>query len=62
VEVVGFGDATDSTPQVQAEGVDLALARARAMAAALNAAGVPPSAIRMSAQADGRGGAARLID
>jgi outer membrane protein OmpA-like peptidoglycan-associated protein len=61
VEVVGFGDATDATPQVQAEAVDLALARARAIVAALNAAGVPPTAIRMSAQATGRGGAAKLI-
>lgn len=62
VEVVGFGDVTDATPQVQAAGVDLALARARAIVAALNADGVPPSAIRMSAQAEGRGGAARLVD
>ena len=62
VEVVGFGDVTDATPQVQAEGVDLALARARAIVASLNAAGVPQTAIRMSAQADGRGGAARLVD
>ena len=62
VEVVGFGDVTDATPHVQAEGVDLALARARAIVAALNAAGVPQTAIRMSAQADGRGGAARLVD
>lgn len=62
VEVVGFGDVTDATPQVQAEGVDLALARARAIVAALNATGVPASAIRMSAQADGRGGLARLVD
>lgn len=62
IEVVGFGDATDATPQVQAEAVDLALARARAIAAALNANGVPPAAIRMSARASGRGGAARLIE
>ncbi len=62
VEVIGFGDATDATPQVQAEGVDLALARARAMVAALTTEGVPAAAIRMSAQAGGRGGAARLID
>lgn len=62
VEVVGFGDVTDATPHVQAAGVDLALARAHAIVAALNAAGVPPTAIRMSAQADGRGGAARLVD
>lgn len=62
VEAVGFGDADDATPQVQAEGIDLALARARAITAALNTDGVPPQAVRMSAKASGRGGAARLID
>jgi outer membrane protein OmpA-like peptidoglycan-associated protein len=62
VEAIGFGDAGDATPQVQAEGLDLALARARAIAAALTLAGVPADAIRMNAEASGRGGAARLID
>ena len=62
VEAVGFGDADDATPQVQAEGIDLALARARAITAALNVDGVPPQAVQMSAEASGRGGAARLID
>ena len=62
VEVVGFGDATDATPQIQAEAIDLALARARAIVGSLNADGVPVTAIRMSAQANGRGGAARLLE
>ena len=62
IEVVGFGDTSDATPQVQGEGIALALARARAMAAALTAEDVPVDAIRMSAQAAGRGGAARLIE
>jgi len=62
VEVIGFGDADDATPEVQAAGVGLALARARAIVAALTASGVPAASIRMDAQASGHGGAARLIE
>jgi len=62
VEVIGFGDATDPTPEVQAQGVALGLARARAIVAALTAVGVPIGKIRMNAQAGGRGGAARLLN
>jgi outer membrane protein OmpA-like peptidoglycan-associated protein len=62
IEVLGFGDANDATPEVQAEAVDLALARARAIGAALTANGVPATAIRLEAKANGHGGAARLVD
>ncbi|MBV9735438.1 MAG: hypothetical protein JO209_05970 [Acidisphaera sp.] len=62
IEVVGYGEATDAEPQLQSAGVALALSRARAIAAVLTGAGVPAAAIRMDAQAAGRGAAARLLD
>jgi outer membrane protein OmpA-like peptidoglycan-associated protein len=53
----GFGDggATD------AAALSLALARARAIADALTAAGVPPSAIILDAAAAGSGGFVQLV-
>lgn len=52
--VVGQGEGDGS--------LDLALRRAQAVAAALVAAGVPPAAIRLSADAAGRGARVRLLD
>jgi outer membrane protein OmpA-like peptidoglycan-associated protein len=62
IEVIGYGEATDTQTDLQTAGVTLGLARAQAMAAALVADGVPMAAIRMESQASGRGGAARLIN
>ncbi len=62
IAVVGYGDATDATPETQTEAVTLALARARAVIAALTAAGVPADAIAMDAEANGHGALARLVE
>jgi outer membrane protein OmpA-like peptidoglycan-associated protein len=62
IAVTGFGEATESMPAKQSAGLTLALARARAIAAALTADGVPASVLRIDAQAAGRGGAARLLN
>lgn len=61
IAVVGYGDATEATPDAQSTALTLGLARAQAMAAALAASGVPPDAVEIAAQATGRGGSARLV-
>jgi hypothetical protein len=61
IDVTGRGEAPSSLPALQAAGLQLGLERAQAIAAALNVAGVPPSAIRLHAAAAGRGGWARLV-
>ncbi len=60
IEVVGLGGAASDTPDGQAAAVELALKRARAVAAALRAQRVPADAIRLSADAFGRGAVLRL--
>ena len=55
------GDADGAGPDQQAAAVPLGLARARAIRAALVAAGVPPAAIRIEAAGLGRTGSARLL-
>jgi outer membrane protein OmpA-like peptidoglycan-associated protein len=62
IDVIGYGEATDTQPDVQTAGITLGLARAHAMAAALVASGVPMTAIRIESEASGRGGAARLVN
>ncbi len=61
IDVTGRGEAPSSLPALQAAALQLGLERAQAIAAALNVAGVPPSAIRLHAAAAGRGGWARLV-
>ncbi len=61
VAVTGFGDSGTDAPAGQAAALDLALRRAEAIAAVLGTYGVPPSAIRVGAEAFGRGGAVRLL-
>lgn len=61
IAVTGYGDATSADPAAQSAALTLGLSRARAMAAALAADGVPASAIQVNAQAIGRGGTARLV-
>jgi outer membrane protein OmpA-like peptidoglycan-associated protein len=61
IAVVGYGDATSNDPDAQAAALTLGLSRAKAMAAALTAAGVPASAVQVDAEAIGRGGMARLV-
>ncbi|MGC8522874.1 MAG: hypothetical protein ACP5M5_01160 [Acidibrevibacterium sp.] len=62
IVVVGYGDASNATPQTQTAAVTLALARARAVIATLTAAGVPMDAISMDAEANGHGALARLVE
>ncbi len=61
VNVVGFGDGDFSDPAAQAAALPLALERARAVAAALRAAGVPNTAIRIAADPLGKGAAATVV-
>jgi outer membrane protein OmpA-like peptidoglycan-associated protein len=60
--VTGYGDQTGSEANAQAKALPLALERARVVAARLLATGVPASAIRISAEAQGRGAAARIVN
>ncbi len=62
IAVVGYGDADSADPGVQSRALALGLQRAQAMAQALAADGVPQQAVRLEAQAGGRGGSARLIE
>ncbi len=61
IAVTGYGDATSDDPAAQSAALTLGLSRARAMAAALTAAGVPATAVQVDAAAIGRGGTARLV-
>jgi outer membrane protein OmpA-like peptidoglycan-associated protein len=62
IDIVGFGEADEDQPQAQNAAITLGLLRARAVAAALVAAGVPANMLRIDAQAAGRGADARLVD
>jgi outer membrane protein OmpA-like peptidoglycan-associated protein len=62
IAVTGFGGATSSEPSAQTAALPLALDRARAVAALLLASGVPASAIRIAAEPQGSGAAARLVN
>ena len=62
VYVHGYGDAASDAPQDQAQALTLAALRARAVADALEKDGVPASAIRMRADAFGRGAVAGLVE
>ena len=62
MEAIGYGDAAGAEPSGQSAALPLALARARAVAAVLTASGVPASLVTVQAEAEGRGGAARIAD
>lgn len=62
IAVTGFGDSDSADAIVQSQALPLALARARAIAAQLHAAGVASDRMRVSAAAEGHGGAAQLIN
>jgi outer membrane protein OmpA-like peptidoglycan-associated protein len=61
IAVTGYGDAPSSDPEAQSAALNLGLARAQAIVDALKTAGVPGTAIRVSAEASGRGAALRLL-
>ena len=60
IAVLGQGDAATADAAAQLAAVKLGLARAQAIAASLQAAGVPGSAIRVRSEASGSEGIARL--
>jgi outer membrane protein OmpA-like peptidoglycan-associated protein len=62
IAVTGYGEATEADTAAQAAALALATARAQAVAGALTTAGVPANAIRVDAEAAGRGAAARLVE
>ena len=57
---VGYGESATADAAGQAATLALAFARARAIASALAQSGVPPDAIRLTGEAIGRGGVARI--
>ncbi len=61
IEVEGHGDAQSDSPAAQEAALDLALKRAQAVAAALEAQRVPGQAIHVAATAFGRGAAVRDV-
>ena len=61
IVVTGYGDADSSEPSAQATALSVGLARAAAIADALKADGVPASAVRVNAEASGRGASLRLL-
>jgi outer membrane protein OmpA-like peptidoglycan-associated protein len=61
ISVTGYGDATSADPAAQAQAVTLGLARAQAIFTALRTDGVPAEAIRVNAEASGRGAALHLL-
>jgi outer membrane protein OmpA-like peptidoglycan-associated protein len=61
VLVTGYGDAESGDPAAQTVALSLGLSRAQAVANALTADGVPAGAVRVSAEASGRGVAMRLL-
>lgn len=61
VAVTGYGDATSSDPDAQSAALSLGLSRAQAVANALTGDGVPAAAVRVGAEADGRGASVRLV-
>lgn len=61
IGVTGYGDATNSDPAAQSAALNLGLARAQSIVDALKAAGVPGTAIRVSAEASGRGASLHLL-
>ncbi len=60
--VHGYGEASSDSPQDQAQALTLGALRARSVADALEKEGVPASAIRIRADAFGRGARAGLVD
>ncbi len=62
VSITGFGEAASNDPPAQAAALPLGYARARAVAAALLARGVPATSLRIEAVAPGNGAVARIVN
>jgi outer membrane protein OmpA-like peptidoglycan-associated protein len=61
ISVIGYGDATSSDPEAQSAALNLGLSRAQSIVEALKSDGVPGNAIRVSAEASGRGASLQLL-
>jgi outer membrane protein OmpA-like peptidoglycan-associated protein len=61
IAVTGYGDATSSDPATQAAALPLAWSRAKTIAQALRNAKIPETALRITAEATGHGGVARIV-
>lgn len=61
IAITGRGEAAGSDPLAQSDALTLALARAQSVSTALAALGVPGSAMRLDAEAAGRGARLRLL-
>jgi outer membrane protein OmpA-like peptidoglycan-associated protein len=61
IGVTGYGDAASSDPAAQSAALSLGLSRAQSIVESLKAAGVPGNAIRISAEASGRGALLHLL-
>jgi outer membrane protein OmpA-like peptidoglycan-associated protein len=61
ISVIGYGDSTSSDPDAQSAALTLGLSRAQSIVDALKVDGVPGNAIRVSAEASGRGASLQLL-
>jgi outer membrane protein OmpA-like peptidoglycan-associated protein len=61
IAITGYGDSASSDPDAQSAALNLGLSRAQSIVEALKADGVPGVAIRVSAEASGRGASLHLL-
>lgn len=61
ISVTGYGDIASGSPDAQSAAVNLGLSRAQSIVDALKADGVPGDAVRVSAEASGRGASLHLL-
>jgi outer membrane protein OmpA-like peptidoglycan-associated protein len=61
IVITGYGDSTSSDPEAQSAALNLGLSRAQSILDVLKQAGVPGPAIRVSAEASGRGASLHLL-
>jgi outer membrane protein OmpA-like peptidoglycan-associated protein len=61
IAVTGYGDADSNDPGTQSAALSLGLSRAQAVANVLTGDGVPQAAVRVGAEAAGRGASVRLV-
>jgi outer membrane protein OmpA-like peptidoglycan-associated protein len=61
IAITGYGGATSSDPVAQSGALNLGLSRARVLATALVAQGVPYAMLRLNAESAGRGASLRLL-
>jgi outer membrane protein OmpA-like peptidoglycan-associated protein len=62
IAITGYGEATSSDPATQSAAMPLAWGRAESIARALLVAGVPSKSLRVTSQATGHGGVARIVE